>query len=568
MNDKKPSSLKTYLFKNKVLFLSTILISILLTVLNVGLAFILKWLIDISVSGTFTDLIDLVKIVIGFLALYLVLSIIHYLLKNKYVKDAVTAYKEVISQIILRKDLADFKKKNTGSYISVISNDVKTIETDYVQGNLIIITQVSLFFIGLGAMFYLNYLVALVVLGLSLFPIIVSIAFNGKIAFHQKNVSEKNEGFTTTIKDFFNGFTVVKSFGVEKEASNAISEANLNLEGKKQKFNNLTDLIRSLTEVSGFAVVVGTFTFGTWLALNGKSTAGDVVAYIQLLNYLLGPIAMVAEHLPKRKAGQVLIKKIDNMLLTEEKEAAGKDKKSFDSKIVFKDVSFSFKDSDHQVLSNLNFELEKNKSYAVVGLSGSGKSTMLNLLMGYYDNYQGKILMDDTELQEIDPSSLYQLISVIQQDVFMFDTQIENNIKLFKSYSDEQLQNAMTMSGLNELIKRKGPGFNCGENGSLLSGGEKQRVSIARALIKGTPILLLDEATSSLDNETSSAIEKSILKIEGITRVIVTHKLNGSMLSQYDEVIMMKNGKVVEKGSFDELLERKGVFYSLYNVTY
>ncbi|MBO0996116.1 ABC transporter ATP-binding protein [Bacillus sp. SD088] len=561
-------SLRENLFKNKFLFISTIIISILLACFNIGLAFILKWLVDISVDGTTSELIRLVQMVIGFLVLYLVLSITHYLLKNKYIKNALTRYKEVICQIIIRKDLTDFKKKNTGSYISVISNDVKTIETDYVQGNLILVTQIALFILGLAAMFYLNVLVAIVVLILSLVPIIVSVVFNGRVAFHQTGVSEKNEGFTTTIKDFFNGFTVVKSFGIEKEVSNAISDANQSLETKKRTFNNLTDLINSLTEVSGFMAVVGTFSFGAYLALNGKSTAGDVVAYIQLLNYLLGPIAIVAEYLPKRKAGLVLSDKIDQMLLTEEKEDKGEKKEEFADKIRFQDVSFSFKDSENQVLSDLNFELEKNKSYAVVGLSGSGKSTLLNLLMGYYDNYDGRILLDDTELREIDPSSLYQLISMIQQEIFMFDTQIENNIKLFKSYSDEHLQKAISMSGLEPLMEKKGPGFQCGENGSLLSGGEKQRVSIARALIKGTPILLLDEATSSLDNETSTAIEKSILNIEDITRVIVTHKLNGAMLARYDEIIMMKNGKVVEKGSFEELIDQKGFFHALYHVTH
>lgn len=561
-------SLRENLFKNKFLFISTIIISILLACFNIGLAFILKWLVDISVDGTTSELIRLVQMVIGFLVLYLVLSITHYLLKNKYIKNALTRYKEVICQIIIRKDLTDFKKKNTGSYISVISNDVKTIETDYVQGNLILVTQIALFILGLAAMFYLNVLVAIVVVILSLVPIIVSVVFNGRVAFHQTGVSEKNEGFTTTIKDFFNGFTVVKSFGIEKEVSNAISDANQSLETKKRTFNNLTDLINSLTEVSGFMAVVGTFSFGAYLALNGKSTAGDVVAYIQLLNYLLGPISIVAEYLPKRKAGLVLSDKIDQMLLTEEKQDKGEKKEEFADKIRFQDVSFSFKDSENQVLSDLNFELEKNKSYAVVGLSGSGKSTLLNLLMGYYDNYDGRIILDDTELREIDPSSLYQLISMIQQEIFMFDTQIENNIKLFKSYSDEHLQKAISMSGLEPLMEKKGPGFQCGENGSLLSGGEKQRVSIARALIKGTPILLLDEATSSLDNETSTAIEKSILNIDDITRVIVTHKLNGAMLARYDEIIMMKNGKVVEKGSFEELIDQKGFFHALYHVTH
>ncbi|MNE52741.1 Lipid A export ATP-binding/permease protein MsbA [compost metagenome] len=150
----------------------------------------------------------------------------------------------------------------------------------------------------------------------------------------------------------------------------------------------------------------------------------------------------------------------------------------------------------------------------------------------------------------------------------MFDAPVQNNIFLYKSYSQEALDDAIKMSGLDGFIGKKGADFNCGENGSQLSGGEKQRVSIARALIKGTPILLLDEATSSLDNETAQAIEKSILQLKNTTRIIVTHKLNGDALSIYDEIIMMKNGRVVEKGSFTELIEKRGFFYSLYNVTY
>lgn len=559
-------SLKGYLFKNKLLFLGTIIFSILIAGLNIAVAFILKTLIDIGVDGKFEELINLVAIVLVFLVLYLVFNILHYLMKNNYLKKALASYKDAISKIIINKNLADFRKKNTGSYISVISNDVKTIETDYVAGNLIIITQVALFIMGLAAMFYLNVLVAVVVILLSALPIISAVVFNGKVAVSQQEVSEKNENFTTTVKDVFNGFTVIKSFGVENEVGEALSRTNNNLEMKKRKFNNITDLVKSLTEVSGFIVVIGTFTFGTWLAIQGTISVGEVVAYIQLLNYLLGPIVILSEYINKRKAGLVLVSKIDNMLLSDAVKEEGIAKENFESKIRFEDVSFTF-DGEQDIVSNLNLELEKNKSYAVVGLSGSGKSTLLNLLMGYYETYRGNIFVDDTELKEIDPSSLYKMISVIQQEVFMFDAPIENNIMLYKPYSDGLLDNSIELSGLAGFINRKGTEFNCGENGSFLSGGEKQRVSIARALIKGTPILLLDEATSSLDNETALAIEKSILNINNITRVIVTHKLNESMLSMYDEIIMMKNGKVVEKGSFNDLIEKRGVFYSLYKVT-
>ena len=563
---KNKKTLKNHLFTNKHLYFSSIFLSLILSAMNVGLAFILKILIDLGVTGEASELFDMLWITIGLLAIYLVIHILHYKLKNKYVMRALIGYKNAILRIIINKNLVDFRKKNTGSYISVINNDAKTIETDYVEGNLIIITQTALFIMGLSAMFYLNAQIAIVVIVLSLLPIIATVTLNVKVERHQTDVSKKNEGFTTAIKDIFNGFTVIKSFGVEKEVSETISKVNQGLEGRKNKLYNTQGLIQSLTEVTGFLMFIGTITFGVWLAIKGEISVGEVMAYIQLINYMLGPIIILSEFVNKRKAGAVLITKIDNMLLHEEQKDKGIAIEKFNNKITFKDVSFSF-DEERKVLSDLNFELEKNKSYAVVGLSGSGKSTLLNLLMGYYDSYQGSIYIDDAELKSIETTSLYKVLSVIQQEVFMFDAPLQNNIMLYKDYSKERLAEAIKMSGLDEFIQKRGADFDCGENGNQLSGGEKQRVSIARALIKDTPILLLDEATSALDNETARAIEKSILEIKNITRIIVTHKLNGTSLAMYDEVIMMKNGRVVEKGSFEELLERKGVFYSLYNVT-
>lgn len=527
----------------------------------------MKILIDLGVSGEVSELFDMAWIILGLLAIYLVVHILHFVMKNKYVMRALIGYKDAILRIIINKNLVDFRKKNTGSYISVINNDVKTIETDYVEGNLIIITQTALFIMGLSAMFYLNPQIAIVVVVLSLLPIIATVSLNGKVDRYQNNVSKKNEGFTTSIKDMFNGFTVIKSFGVEKEVSGAISQVNQDLESKKRTLNNTQALIQSLTEVTGFLMFIGTIAFGVWLAIKGEISVGEIMAYIQLINYMLGPIIILSEYINKRKAGAVLITKIDDMLLHQEQKEKGIVMEQFKDKITFKDVSFSF-DGEREVLTDLNFELEKNKSYAVVGLSGSGKSTLLNLLMGYYDSYQGSICIDDSDLKAIDSTSLYKVLSVIQQEVFMFDAPLQNNIMLYKNYSKERLAKAIKMSGLDEFIQRRGADFDCGENGNLLSGGEKQRVSIARALIKDTPILLLDEATSALDNETARSIEKSILEIKDITRIIVTHKLNGASLAMYDEIIMMKNGRVVEKGSFEELLERKGVFYSLYNVTF
>ena len=157
-------------------------------------------------------------------------------------------------------------------------------------------------------------------------------------------------------------------------------------------------------------------------------------------------------------------------------------------------------------------------------------------------------------------------MSLIQQDVYIFDDSLVNNVKLYGNYADEEVDSAIKMAQLDKLFEEKGNDYKCGENGINLSGGEKQRISIARALIKHTPILLLDEATSSLDNETAQNIEMTFLSLKETTRIVIMHKMNENILRQYDEIIMLKSGKVLEKGTFEELMNKKEAFYSLFNI--
>lgn len=237
-----------------------------------------------------------------------------------------------------------------------------------------------------------------------------------------------------------------------------------------------------------------------------------------------------------------------------------------ENSITLRDVSFAYEENK-EVLKNVSVEFTKNKSYAIVGGSGSGKSTLLSLLLGYFRGYKGKVMFDDSEIRDIAVESLYDMFSVVQQNVFLFDSSLKNNITMFKEFDENEYSKAVKLAGLTALVREKGSSYECGEGGRNLSGGEKQRVSIARCLIRGTPVMLMDEATASLDNATAYAVTNFILALDGLTKIIVTHKLEAEIMKKFDSIIAMNNGTVAEMGTFTELMKRKGYFYSLFNVS-
>lgn len=312
---------------------------------------------------------------------------------------------------------------------------------------------------------------------------------------------------------------------------------------------------------------LGVFLVGAYLALRGHSiTPGVLIVFVQLMNFIIEPIASVPGILAGRRAALALIDKLARALENNVRDEGRAIPAALETGIEIKDLSFSY-DKDAPTLSGINMRFEKGKSYAIVGASGSGKSTMLNLLMAAHSDYKGDIRYDGAELRGIDASSLYDMVSLVQQDVFVFNASIRDNITMFCDFPREKTDRAIKLSGLSELIREKGEDYLCGENGAGLSGGEKQRISIARSLIRETPVLLVDEATAALDKETAYRVIKAILNLDGLTRIVVTHALEEGLLRQYDRILTLKGGRLIEQGDFETLMAQKGYFYSLYTVS-
>ncbi|MBO5610521.1 MAG: ABC transporter ATP-binding protein, partial [Eubacterium sp.] len=553
---------------NSCALFTAIIASILSGTTGLIVSWIVKELIDIiSGQGTFT-LNQVLIISAGFIVFVLIITLLNYISEPTFVRRAMSQYKDKAFSFLSMKNISSFQKEAAASYLSALTNDASTVEQQFVASILPIANKLVSFFGALALMIYYSPLLTLFSILITFIPTVVSVIIGKRLAAVQKEVSDRNTIFTSTMSDCLNGFNVIKSFKAENEISKIFTQENSNLEESKCRLRRISGLAGSLGLLSGALAQLGVFLFGSYLALKGGSiTAGSVLMFVNLMNFLIPPVAELPKLLAGKKAADGLINKLSDSL-TESSNASGTENLTKDSStICFKDVSFSYEDSDKEVLHDINCEFLPGKSYAIVGGSGSGKSTFLNLLMASNKGYKGNITIGGKELKNISTDSLYELMTVIQQNVFVFNSSIKDNVTMFHDFPDDKIEEALTKAHLKELISERGTDYLCGENGKSLSGGEKQRISIARSLLKESSILIADEATSALDAQTSHEVINEILGLDSMTRIVVTHSLEEALLRHYDEIIVIKDGTIEEKGSFETLINNNGYFKALYTIT-
>lgn len=558
--------MKKYLFKYKATLFCTVMVIVISSVCSVLLAFVLKNILDLLSTRASYDIFYTTVIYSGlFILITSLLTLLKRWFKASYIQKIIVGLKDATFTNITEMDIPKFNHKNSGYYVANLTNDIKLIEGGYVNNVLEIFDDVVSLFIAILALINLNLYLALVTIITSFIPLCIPKFTSKKIALLKQNYSNSIERFTAQIKDVFAGFEVIKSFNLHHQLSDQFNEKSIHVEQAKYQSAAYESGVDSLSTFLSFGVQVTTIVVGVYLARKGLITIGTIVAAGQLMNYIVSPVMQITARINSIQSSGPIIKKLENLAIPETDDAKKIEKKDFHQKIEFSRVSFSY-DGKVAVLRDINLTIERGKKYAVVGHSGSGKSTLLKLLLNYYTGYSGEIRMDGTDILEINPDSLFTLISMIHQNVFLFDTTILENIALYQPYEELQMKQAIERSGLSGFIHSLADQENTsiGEAGSKLSGGEKQRIAIARALVRNTPILLLDEATAALDNALAYSIEKSILELSEITALVVTHKLSPELLSQYDHILVLRNGEIVEQGSFQSLLEQKRYFYSLY----
>ena len=544
-------------------FYAFMIFNILVPLTNIAFAYSIKGIIDSGMSQNEDALTQAVLVGASVIFIYAGLNFISLRLRNKLVRQIMSRYKNKVFQSILDRDYRDFSKEKSGKFISVLTENMKKIEQDYLYQYFNISKNLSLMIFSLLAMFIGNWFLTLLVIIASIIPMMISGFIGQKSASLQNSSMIAEQKYLAKVKDILAGFLVIKSFNVKEAIGQDYKNESEKLDEIyfiKGKFDVLSNVI---SQLSGMIVFLVAFGGGMYLVFGGHTTIGSVTAIVQLVNFVVMPLNEIGMGMSKFREGQATLNSFEVKDVIELQ--TGKTKEYFDDVISFSNVDFSYPNTEEKIFNNLSLQIKKGEKIAIVGMSGSGKSTLLNLLLRFYDVTSGYISIDNQDLQAISAESLYNLMTIVQQDVYIFDDTLKANITLSQSFTEDDIKKAVQQSGLESYILENELGLQalCGENGSNLSGGERQRLSIARALIRKTPILLLDEATSSLDNKVTTEIENSILEIQDLTVLVVTHKLNKSMLKKYNRILFMKNGVIVEDGSFDNLIDRKGEFYKL-----
>ena len=565
------------------------------TVLSVGILSVpqlMQILIDFLSGNRRYSMHQIILMAVAVLLMVSFSGLCTYYFRTKFSTKAVFQYRKMAYHYLSKKKVTEFYGQNTAVYLSALNTDLQKIKEDFLD-QIPILSQIVI--CGIGAVLVMiryNFFLAMMACLISLIPFFAALFSGRNMEKIEENLSKENAEYLAFLKDFAVGFTIIKSYKVEGIFSALHDKICQKVEARMEEREKCVEKINYFAAISGYITQFAILLLCAVVAYRSKSiSVGTVLAFSRLINYIIDPVTELPGMLSKARTAYALseqfwekIGKGEQEEQQEQQQKSGEIVKdgyhqhtdtdsyekalpipSLQGDICFSHLSFSYT-PEKQVLKEFTLRVKEGEKLILLGASGSGKSSILKLLMGIEGSQRGEISIGNRQLSTLPEESLFRSISYIQQEVFIFDGSIYENITLFQDYGKEELELAIEKSGLKNLISEKGLDYPCGENGAALSGGERQRINIARSLLRKTPILLADEITAALDKENSYLVLDSLLSLENITEILVLHDLDSRILNRVDRICVLKEGEIVEEGIFSELMEKKGYFYSLFTM--
>lgn len=504
--------------------------------------------------------------------------VIIFLIKNifKYISSIASVKLEegVIKHIrdeVFRKitslSIEFFVKKQSGNVMSVLTNDVAVLNSSTVavfNGFLRESIQVILLLFLLLSVSAELTLIAFSTSVISLVLIRIGMKYLRRYASRMQTAMAD---YTSVLQETLSGIRIIKGYNAENKINEKFSDQTSKYVRSAVKYNKIISLIPSINEIFAILALSVVFFVGGSKVISGEMPGDELMLFLASLFAIMSPVSTIIHNISQFQRGAVATERVFEILDYPQNVVSGsRPINQLSNEIVFDNVSFSY--DTLPVLEEVNIKIEKGTKIAIVGQSGSGKSTMLDLLIRFYDPTKGKILIDGIDIREIKIQDYRSLFGIVSQETILFNDTIANNISFgMKDVSDEKIIEAAKISNSYDFIMKLPDGFNTkiGDRGIMLSGGERQRIAIARALLREPYILVFDEATSSLDAESEKVVQDAINQsMKSRTAVIVAHRL--STIADCDKIYVIDNGKIIESGTHEELLQTDGTYKKLYEI--
>lgn len=537
----------------KKLNLCGVIVSILSGV--TGLFF--SWIVRIIMSGIEkkVDWPLIISITLMLTLLTVVINVVKEIYIAKIVKNFNIKYKNLIFE-------ARFDSNRDNNYLSILTNDINVIESDYLRARYDLITWISMFVCTWINLIIYDFFHGIVILGMAILSLIVSLKMRSKARQKKIDVSQMQELYTHKVMDMFLGISVIKQFLALKRIGKEHEFVNNKLE--KVKFDNEVFLakMKAVSTLFSMGMFYVSFLIGVIYVNKGIYSISVMMASIQLINKIVTPLYEGVAILNKYNGAIAIVGKLESALI-HEKEQHGLEFEKI-KKISLKNLCFI---QGQFEIKNINFEFEEGKKYIIVGKNGAGKSTLLNLIAGQLICDDDSLYINDIPYEKIDRNYIKSAIAYMNQEVYVFNDTIKNNIVLYEKCDNYKYNSILRKSGVDEFISDFEEMDNkiLEDNGDNISGGQRQRIALARVLMRDADVILLDEAFSALDYETVRKIINDVFSLDCMV-LMVLHRFNEKILKKCDEIIVMDSGQIIETGSYEELINKDSHFSKMYNM--
>lgn len=543
--------------------------TLLYVLLQLPMPFLTKYLLDKVIVSKNVHILNIIGFVlIGVLFVGAISSFIQGYFLTSFRNRIFFDIKIKLFSHVQILPLSYFHKKQTGYLMSRINGDVEAAEGLLADTLISLVQNTLVFVVGVACVLYLHRTLAFISLSILPLYILSLVVFNKRLRDMSYEVREQYANVQKDLQELLSGVFVIKAFAGEKVSAIRLVKSLKDAVRKDMKLS-MTSLVAGIS--SSIISTVGPLIliwYGCAEIMKGHLTLGGLVAFRSFLGYLFDPTqAIFSLNIGIQRsiaACQRIFEVLDAMPEIDEKGA--KRLKIREGRIVFDNVSFSY-GNEKPIIQGISLQANPSEMVAIVGKSGVGKTTLVNLIPRFYKLNKGRILIDGEDIENVTLKSLRQHIGIVSQEIFLFSGSIEENIRFGKcDLSEEQVIYAATLAHADEFIRHLEKGYktNVGERGVRLSGGEKQRISIARAIAKDPRILILDEATSNLDSESERLIQRAIESlVQNRTTFVIAHRL--STILNADRLIVLHDGRIVEEGTHEELYNLHGVYHQLYD---